>query len=173
MTSKLLQAKKQDIKTNSNQNVVKDWKKNTIDSILKEKTLPTVLHDDTGPVKKKIIIVSQKKKFTKATYLKLKNTQLPISPVVDNTNVTFNGIHDNPSVGEVINAFIIGENKHLVATCIVCQETRPVFNGSYDDNKTRIKIQPWKLNKNKVCSRCQNDRSKRKKKQNLMAVKIC
>ena len=64
--------------------------------------------------------------------------------------------HQNPKVRSSTQRFIEGEDKHEIDTCVVCLETRPVFHSSFDNKKTTVKLNPWKLTDG-VCRRCKTD----------------
>ena len=64
--------------------------------------------------------------------------------------------HENPKVRSSTERFIEGEDKHDVDTCVVCLETHPVFHPSFDNKKTTVKLNPWKLTDG-VCRRCKTD----------------
>ena len=79
-------------------------------------------------------------------------------------------VHTNPKVISSMKMFEEGEDKHTVATCKVCKETRPVFNSSCDVKFQQIKMNPWTIDKKGMCKRCKTDKTKRiKLKINLPA----
>eukprot|EP00111_Clytia_hemisphaerica_P009342 TCONS_00027422-protein len=94
-----------------------------------------------------------------------------INPVPGNDAVqpdghVFDSLHPNPEVGQSVIDFLEGENNHGVATCVVCRETRPVYNPSYNNAQARVKIKVWKVNKAGICDRCRKDRTKRTSESN-------
>ena len=52
------------------------------------------------------------------------------APPVAPTDAELLAVHPNPKVGAAAMAFEVGEMSHMVDTCAVCDETRPVFHGT-------------------------------------------
>lgn len=84
-------------------------------------------------------------------------------------NDPLKNIHPDPMVISSIKNFKEGEEKHTVATCNVCKETRPVFHASYHNKTSHVKLNSWKIDKNGLRARSKTDRYKRQKKGNQPA----
>ena len=91
-----------------------------------------------------------------------------------------NSIHPNPRVRNAIQNFEEGEMAHTINTCVICNETRPVFYSSKPllpplnpTGTVQITVNSWKIfQKDNDCKRCHMERNANNRKGIQKAAKF-